>query len=142
MLLLLLSNFLFGLQSLRHLHNVKSKIKSCNFLIFKYLTFFPFHSKIFIWQTCNALFILRVVFSHWVYVEREADLVKKFTVKNEDTYESLLENLVVQLVEILVDVPLKEETALLHMECIQTLLLLVYSAASTYISNNKSVIFR
>ena len=68
--------------------------------------------------------------------------MKKFTVKNEDTYESLLENLVVQLVEILVDVPLKEETALLHMECIQTLLLLVYSAASTYISNNKSVIFR
>jgi len=75
-------------------------------------------------------------------VEREADLVKKFTVKSEETYESLLENLVVQLVEVLVDVPLKEETALLHMECIQTLLLLVYSAASTYISNNKSVIFR
>lgn len=39
--------------------------------------------------------------------EREAALVKKFTVKCEDAFDSLLEHCVVQLVEILIDVPLK-----------------------------------
>ena len=99
-------------------------------------------SKIFIWQTCNALFLLRVVFTHWVHIEREADLVKQLTIKNDDVYESLLENFCVQLVEILIDIPIREETALLHLECVQTLLLLVYTAASTYTTSNKSVLFR
>ena len=65
-------------------------------------------SKIFIWQTCNALFVIRVVLTHWIRLEKEASLVRKFTVQTADTgTESLLENLAVQLIEILVDIPLK-----------------------------------
>ena len=56
--------------------------------------------------------------------------------------ESLLEKLSVQLVEILVDVPFREETALLHRECMQTLVLLLFVAATSYLSSNKSVLFR
>lgn len=82
--------------------------------------------------------------SHWVHAECEAELVKRFTVKSDDggQSEGLLDNLAVQLVEILVDVPLKEETALLHMEAVQTLLLLVYSAATAYMTDNKSVLLK
>ncbi|XP_059351282.1 dymeclin-like isoform X2 [Daphnia carinata] len=98
--------------------------------------------KIFIWQTCNALFIVRSIFSHWIRLEKEAVLIKKFSFQQEDSCESLLENLAVQLVEILVDVPLREETALLHRECIQTLMLLLFVAASSYLTNNKSIIFK
>ncbi|XP_057375530.1 dymeclin-like isoform X1 [Daphnia carinata] len=99
-------------------------------------------NRIFIWQTCNALFIVRSIFSHWIRLEKEAVLIKKFSFQQEDSCESLLENLAVQLVEILVDVPLREETALLHRECIQTLMLLLFVAASSYLTNNKSIIFK
>lgn len=99
-------------------------------------------NRIFTWQTCNALFILRVIFSHWIRLEKEAVLIKKFSFQEENSCESLLENLAVQLVEILVDVPLREETALLHRECVQTLMLLLFVAASSYLTNNKSIIFK
>ncbi|XP_046451728.1 dymeclin-like isoform X1 [Daphnia pulex] len=99
-------------------------------------------NRIFIWQTCNALFIVRVIFSHWIRLEKEAVLIKKFSFQEENSCESLLENLAVQLVEILVDVPLKEETALLHRESVQTLMLLLFVAASSYLINNKSIIFK
>jgi hypothetical protein len=69
---------------------------------------FNIFSKIFIWQTCNALFVIRVVLTHWIRLEKEASLIRKFTVQTPDTgTESLLENLAVQLIEILVDIPLK-----------------------------------
>nr|CAH0110481.1 unnamed protein product [Daphnia galeata] len=99
-------------------------------------------NRIFIWQTCNALFMVRVIFSHWIRLEKEAVLIKKFSFQEENSCESLLENLAVQLVEILVDVPLKEETALLHRESVQTLMLLLFVAASSYLINNKSIIFK
>lgn len=69
--------------------------------------YFSPYSRIFLWQTCNALFILRVILSHWICLEKEAVLIKKFSFQQEDSCESLLENLAVQLVEILVDVPLR-----------------------------------
>jgi hypothetical protein len=50
---------------------------------------------------------VRVIFSHWIRLEKEAVLIKKFSFQEENSCESLLENLAVQLVEILVDVPLK-----------------------------------
>ncbi len=50
---------------------------------------------------------MRVIFSHWIRLEKEAVLIKKFSFQEENSCESLLENLAVQLVEILVDVPLK-----------------------------------
>jgi len=76
--------------------------------------------------------------------------------------ESLLEAFAVQLVEILIDVPLKwvakfqyttsllnrmfqqfrEETALLHMECVQNLILLLFTAASAYLNSNESTLFK
>lgn len=77
---------------------------------------FPINSRIFIWQTCNALFILRVIFSHWIRLEKEAVLIKKFSFQEENSCESLLENLAVQLVEILVDVPLRSVKSTIILE--------------------------
>jgi hypothetical protein len=74
---------------------------------FNNIQFLSTCSRIFIWQTCNALFMVRVIFSHWIRLEKEAVLIKKFSFQEENSCESLLENLAVQLVEILVDVPLK-----------------------------------
>ena len=62
------------------------------------------YSRIFIWQTCNALFILRIIFTHLIKFEKEDDLIKMLS-PSED--ESLLEGFAVQLVEILIDIPLK-----------------------------------
>ena len=35
-----------------------------------------------------------------------------------------------------------EETALLHMECVQNLILLLFAAASAYLNSNKSALFK
>jgi len=96
-------------------------------------------NRIFIWQTCNALFILRIIFTHLIKFEKEDDLIKMLS-PSED--ESLLEGFAVQLVEILIDIPLNEDTALLHMECVQNLILLLYTAASAYLNSNESTLFK
>lgn len=72
---------------------------------------FCYCSRVFIWQTCNALFIIRVVLTHWIRIEKESALVKRFVVHSSENGgpESLLENLAVQLVEILVDIPLRSD---------------------------------
>merc|ERR1712071_619890 len=96
-------------------------------------------NRIFIWQTCNALFILRIIFTHLIKFEKEDDLIKMLS-PSED--ESLLEGFAVQLVEILIDIPLNEDTALLHMECVQNLILLLYTAASAYLNSDESTLFK
>jgi len=95
---------------------------------------------IFIWQTCNALFTIRHLckflaenmteekiidqFEARSLAERKSDLLSG-SVFEESANENYLETFVCSLMDILIHVPILDFTYSLHMECLNTLLVLL-----------------
>lgn len=84
-------------------------------------------NNIFTWQTYNALFIIRFILKYFIVTVTEDNVVKQFQAPTigDTKKEDLLDSLVNALVEIVVDVPLLDFTYALHVEAINTLLVLL-----------------
>ncbi|KAL5020400.1 hypothetical protein ScPMuIL_003292 [Solemya velum] len=85
--------------------------------------------NIFTWQTYNALFIIRTMCKYFVEHLSEELLIQQFDTKSpaESSSEkvSLAEEFINSLVELLVDVPVMNFTYALHLEALNTLLVLL-----------------
>ncbi|XP_069703683.1 dymeclin isoform X2 [Periplaneta americana] len=109
----------------------------------------PTTSNMFSWQTYNALFILRCVTKFFVENLKEDDLVRQFEAcppdgahrKDEDS-AARLEVFMDSLIEIVVDVPLKDFTYPLHLESINCLLVLLSVQMFSQQPATKSCIYR
>ncbi|CAE1315788.1 DYM [Acanthosepion pharaonis] len=86
--------------------------------------------NIFTWQTYNALFIIRSLCKYFVENLSEELILQQFDATNEPEGEtegsgSLTEELMNSLAELLVDVPVVSFTYALHLEALNTLLVLL-----------------
>ncbi|XP_064471607.1 dymeclin-like isoform X2 [Ornithodoros turicata] len=82
--------------------------------------------NIFIWQTYNALFIIKCIAKYFIVTITEDNVVKQFHASSEDgKHDDLLEQFINALVEIVVDVPLLDFTYPLHVEAITCLVVLL-----------------
>ena len=106
-------------------------------------------NSLFLWQTCNALLIVRLVTRFMVerikvrkpttslsctppYFAQDEDVVAQFSVAVEDgdeeEEEGMLPQLLASLVELLVETPLLSHTYSLHLEASRLLVVLLSSA--------------
>ncbi|KAK3927790.1 Dymeclin [Frankliniella fusca] len=85
------------------------------------------------WQTYNALFVIRCVIKYLVETYNEEEILQQFEVNpgvqsgamiNEET-SSNLNNFIDALIEVIVDVPLRDFTYILHLEAVNCLLVLL-----------------
>lgn len=85
------------------------------------------------WQTYNALFVIRCVTKYLVETYNEEEILQQFeanpavqssAVTSEETVSNL-DSFIDALIEIVVDVPLKDFTYILHLEAINSLLVLL-----------------
>ncbi|KAF5307529.1 hypothetical protein FQR65_LT06884 [Abscondita terminalis] len=79
--------------------------------------------NIFSWQTFNALFILRCLLKYFTDVITEEQLIEHIECDSSNT--SRLETFIGALMGIIVDVPLKDFTYSIHLECIICLMILL-----------------
>ncbi|CAG2055624.1 unnamed protein product, partial [Timema podura] len=90
-------------------------------------------NNMFSWQTYNALFILRCLTKYFVENLKEEDLVRQFEARpkhtdgshHEDEHVNRMEVFMDSLIEIIVDVPVRDFTYPLHLESVNTLLVLL-----------------
>ncbi|XP_049955035.1 dymeclin isoform X1 [Schistocerca serialis cubense] len=90
-------------------------------------------NSMFSWQTYNALFILRCVTKYLIESIKEDDVIRQFEarpqeqdgLKQVDEHVSRMEIFLDSLLEIVVDVPVKDFTYPLHLEAINCLLILL-----------------
>jgi len=89
-------------------------------------------NSLFLWQTCNALLIVRLVTRFMVERIKDEDVVAQFSVAVEDgdeeEEEGMLPQLLASLVELLVETPLLSHTYSLHLEASRLLVVLLSSA--------------
>jgi len=87
-------------------------------------------NSLFIWQTCNALLVIRSVVKFMVERIKEEDLVSQFHVtagEDEEESDSMLTTLLSSLVELLVETPLQPQSYHLHVEATRLLSVLLSS---------------
>jgi len=86
-------------------------------------------NSVFIWQTCNALFIVRTVLKFMVERIKEEDVVNQFEVcgEDEDSEVSMFSRFLMTLVELLVETPLQNVSYHLHVEATRVLMVLLSS---------------
>ncbi|KDR21174.1 Dymeclin [Zootermopsis nevadensis] len=105
----------------------------------------------FCWQTYNALFILRCITKFFVENLKEEDLVRQFEAcparqpdgtRRDDENVNQLDLFLDSLIEIVVDVPLKDFTYPLHLEAINCLLVLLSVQMFSQQPASKSCIYR
>jgi len=85
-------------------------------------------NSLFIWQTSNALFILRIVLKFMVERIKEEDVVRQFNVTaEEDGGDCLLTTFIAILQELLVETPLETQSYYLHVEATRVLVVLLSS---------------
>lgn len=101
-------------------------------------------NNIFTWQTYNALFIIRCILKYFIVTVTEDNVVKQFQVPTvgDTKKEDLLDSLVNALVEIVVDVPLLDFTYALHVEAINTLLVLLSVQMFSANTSRNSAIYK
>ena len=87
-------------------------------------------NSLFIWQTCNALLVIRSVVKFMVERIKEEDVVSQFHVtvgEEEEESVSMLAILLSTLVELLVETPLQPQSYHLHVEATRLLIVLLSS---------------
>lgn len=108
-------------------------------------------NNMFSWQTYNALFILRCITKFFVENLKEEDLVRQFEARplqqadgthREDENVNRLEVFLDSLIEIVVDVPVKDFTYPLHLEAVNCLLVLLSLQMFSQRPASKSCIYR
>ncbi|KAG0428262.1 hypothetical protein HPB47_024742, partial [Ixodes persulcatus] len=101
-------------------------------------------NNIFTWQTYNALFIIRCIVKYFIVTVTEDNVVKQFQAPSsgDSKHDDLLESLVNALVEIVVDVPLVDFTYALHVEAVNTILVLLSVQMFSSIPAAKSPIYK
>ncbi|ESN98857.1 hypothetical protein HELRODRAFT_66811 [Helobdella robusta] len=87
---------------------------------------------LFTWQTCNALFIIRIVCKYFIENLTEEVVVQQFETINYtegtnqlEARDALMEEFLNRLVYILIDVPQTDVTYSIHIECINIILSLL-----------------
>ena len=83
-------------------------------------------NDIFLWQTFNALFIVRTIAKYLIEHLSEENVLRQFDAvcsggSGADERERIAEELINCLVEIVVDVPVKQATYAIHLETLNTL---------------------
>lgn len=108
-------------------------------------------NNMFSWQTYNALFILRCITKFLVENLKEEDLVRHFEARpprqpdgthREDENVNRLEVFLDSLIEIVVDIPVKDFTYPLHLEAVNCLLVLLSVQMFSQRPASKSCIYR
>ncbi|EEB10347.1 Dymeclin, putative [Pediculus humanus corporis] len=116
-------------------------------------------NEILVWQTYNALFIIRCFTRYLVETVKEAEYIRHFNVKpmmvsqtvaeqqldnlsNKKIHENPLESLLESLLEILIDVPLDFQTYSLHLEVVNCLLVFLSAQMYTRKPAAKLIIFK
>lgn len=109
-------------------------------------------NNIFTWQTYNALFILRCICKFFIETITEENVIKQFEPQLqpgekakgnvEIQKENLLDHFLNVLVEIIVDVPVVDFTYALHLEAINTLIVLLSVQMFTSKPASKSTIYK
>lgn len=108
-------------------------------------------NAMFGWQTYNALLILRCISKFLVETVKEDDLVRHFEVRPQqlsdgrrlhDEEEPRLEVFLDALVELIVDVPVKDFTYAVHVEAVHTLLALLAGPLYTQRPAHQSCVYR
>lgn len=108
-------------------------------------------NNIFTWQTFNAMFILRCVTKYFIQTVTEDNFVKQFQSnpqdgsgekQQEDNASHALEKLLNVLVEIIVDVPILDFTYAIHVEAVNTLLVILSAQMFSARPASKSLIYR
>ncbi|XP_067003661.1 dymeclin isoform X2 [Anabrus simplex] len=107
-------------------------------------------NNMFSWQIYNALFILRCITKYFVETIKEDDLVRQFEsrprsvdgVHMENDVENRLEMFMESLIEIVVDVPVKDFTYPIHLEAVNCLLILLSVQMYSQKPASKSYIYR
>lgn len=104
--------------------------------------------NVFTWQAHNALFIIRCICKLLIQNLQEGDVIRQLQTgqpsaegENEDTSD-YVETLVTSLVEVIVDVPLRDLTYSLHVEATITLMVLTATHMYSNAPASKSLIFR
>lgn len=104
----------------------------------------------FCWQTYNALFVIRCFAKYLVETYNEDEIIQQFearpasqsNVPNGDSTVSNLDGFLDALIEIVVDVPLKDFTYILHLEAINSLLVLLSIQMFSTQSADKLQVYR
>nr|CAD7195657.1 unnamed protein product [Timema douglasi] len=107
-------------------------------------------NNMFSWQTYNALFILRCLTKYFVENLKEEDLVRQFEARpkhtdgshHEDEHVNRMEVFMDSLIEIIVDVPVRDFTYPLHLESVNTLIVLLSVQMFSQKPAAKSCIYR
>ncbi|XP_063217608.1 dymeclin [Bacillus rossius redtenbacheri] len=106
-------------------------------------------NNMFSWQSYNALFILRCLTKYFVENLKEDDLVRQFEARpkltdgiRDDENVNRLEVFMDSLIEIIVDVPVKDFTYPLHLEAVNCLLVLLSVQMFSQTPAAKSCIYR
>jgi len=92
-------------------------------------------SSVFLWQTFNAILLIRVCLKHFVESLKEDEVIRQLAVDKGDNEENVangseipepsLDALVETLVEIITDLPLQDSTYGIHTESVHALLILL-----------------
>ncbi|CAH1251605.1 DYM [Branchiostoma lanceolatum] len=91
-------------------------------------------NNVFVWQSYNALFIIRCLCKHFIEIMSEEKVLKHFTVtaaqkkapgNSSESSAPLAETLIVSIIQLLLQIPVLNFTYLLHLEAINTLLVLL-----------------
>ncbi|KAK4883863.1 hypothetical protein RN001_000134 [Aquatica leii] len=96
--------------------------------------------NLFTWQTFNALFIIRCLLKYFMDVITEEQLMEHIECCSNNT--SRLETFIGALMGIIVDVPLKDFTYSIHLECIICLLILLSVHLHSQVKADHSNIYR
>ncbi|KAK6634510.1 hypothetical protein RUM43_011911 [Polyplax serrata] len=116
-------------------------------------------NDILLWQTYNALFIIRCFTKYLVETVKEAEYIKHFNARplmvsqtvaeqkmdnpgSKKHHENPLESLLESLLEVLIDVPLDPQSYNLHLEVINCLLVFLSVQMYTRKPAGKSIIYR
>ncbi|KAJ9586283.1 hypothetical protein L9F63_020077, partial [Diploptera punctata] len=97
------------------------------------------------WQTYNALFIIRCITKFFIENVKEEDLMRHFEARPSslpDENVNRLEVFLESLIEIIVDIPLKDLTYPLHLEAVNCLLVLLSVQMFSHRTASKSCIYR
>ncbi|GLV36306.1 uncharacterized protein CBL_08800 [Carabus blaptoides fortunei] len=106
-------------------------------------------NNMFAWQTFNTLFLIRCITKYLVETVSEEQLIGHFEVSNGEKGSKIkhetvgkLESFLDSLIELVVDVPLKEYTYAVHLEAINCLLILLSVTLYSQQRADNSTIYR
>ncbi|XP_023348059.1 dymeclin isoform X3 [Eurytemora carolleeae] len=85
-------------------------------------------NHVYIWQTCNALYLVRVIVKFMTERIKEEELVKQF---NDEDSSEIFSRFLASLVTLLIEIPIKSSTYYLHLEGTKVLIVLLSSPVFT-----------